>query len=118
MALANDEQQPWSVEEENQVDIRTLAMASMLALAVAGIPAVSAHADTKGGKTQPKLCSYSPGDDGEDYTYVVPGTVVQFGTEEHSHLEVCGKDGNWQQALVVQPGGLTGGSSGGTRLLP
>jgi hypothetical protein len=92
-------------------------MASMLALAVAGLPAISAHADTKTKpKDQPKLCDYYGGSQEDNITFVTPGDVEQIGNT----IYVCGKDGEWHflRTTVGQPGGVTGGTAAGTGQLP
>jgi hypothetical protein len=72
---------------------RTLAMASMLALAVVSIPAAQVHAQPNGNHPQPNLCArFDP--ESNHWDFAVPGEI-RAGADGHKYI--CGEDGQWHQ---------------------
>jgi len=69
---------------------RTLAMASMLALAIVGVPATQVLAKSKVPTPQPKTCGFevTPG----NFEFYLPGEVY---TTTNGNRFICGADGQW-----------------------
>jgi hypothetical protein len=76
---------------------RVLAMASMLALAAASIPAVQAYAQPNTHPQPKHLCAATDGHGNWDFW--VPGDVVKLGD---GHRYRCGADGNWIQVDLLE----------------
>jgi hypothetical protein len=76
--------------------VRTLAMGSMLALAVLSVPAVNAHAEKNQHPVDNGVrCSFQNPRNGE-WLFFLPGeTITLTDGLGYSYTLVCGGDGNW-----------------------
>jgi hypothetical protein len=79
------------------MNARALAMASMLALAATGIPAVQAYAKANTHPQPKNLCAATDGHG--NYEFYVPGAVVKLGD---GHRYKCGADGEWVQVDLME----------------
>jgi hypothetical protein len=80
-----------------RTNARGLAMASMLALAAAGVPAVTVHAQPNNHPQPNHLCAATDGHG--NWNFWVPGEVVRLGD---GHRYRCGADGNWVQVDLLE----------------
>jgi len=91
--------------------VRTLAGATLIALAVAGASFGQVSAESKTPPKNGATCAI-PGSQlappsGADWDFFVPGDIViARDSKGGAHILRCGEDGNWYAALTLPSGGV------------
>src|SRR6266568_1227547 len=99
-----------------RTQLRGLAAAAALAVAIVSLPSGVVHAMPKHPPDNGVRCAYFIQASGQ-WRFYLPGEAIEVYTADGvSHSLVCGEDGNWHELLKPMPGSPTNHVNPGTHV--